>query len=129
MFMTSSLTTQSHSMRCESYVPVVCATLPFKPSIDQSSTSSYYTNPVLGGASPLQQTDTESTVSSVVASVADTALPTFPRLKNNVVQQTRNSLSPTSQIPITYCTTVYRHLQLPHSTTMCDLEPTTDNYQ
>jgi len=129
MFMTSSTTAQSHCMRCESYVPVVCATLLSKPSIDQSSTPSYCTHPVLGEASPMQQIDTESTDSSVVASAAVTALPTFPRLKYNVVPQTRNSLSASSRIPITYCTTFYRHLQLPRSTMICDLEPTTDNYQ
>jgi len=61
----------------------------------------------------VEQIDTESTVSSVVASDAVTALLTFPRLRNNVMPQTRNSLSASSLIPITYCTTFYRHLQLP----------------
>jgi len=28
-----------------------------------------------------------------------------------------------------YCTTYYHHLRLPHSTMICDLEPTTDNYK
>jgi len=82
MFVTLSATALSLCMHCESYVPVVCAILPSKPSIDQSSTPSYYTHPVLGGASPMQQINTELTVSSVVASAAVTALPTFPRLKN-----------------------------------------------
>jgi len=55
--------------------------------------------------------------------------PTCPHLKNNVVQQTRNSLLASCLIPITYCTTFYRHLQLPRSTMVCDFESTTDNYQ
>jgi len=52
---TSSTTAQSHCIRCESYVPVVCATLPSKPFIDQSSTPSYCTHPVLGGMVGLHQ--------------------------------------------------------------------------
>jgi len=55
---------------------------------------------------------------------ADQALCLFVSLCNRP-----NSLSASSLIPITYCTTYYRHLQLPHSTMICDLEPATDNYQ
>jgi len=44
-------------------------------------------------------------------------------------QQTRNSLSASSLIPINYCTAFYCHLPLPRSTMICDLETSTDNYQ
>jgi len=110
-------------------VPVVFATLSSKLFIDQSLTPSYYTHAVLGGASPMQQIDTELTVSSVVASAAVTALLTFPRLKNSVVQQTRNSLS---ALCIQSNTNHLLHYLLPLPTVASqhyDMRPRTHNRQ
>jgi len=55
--------------------------------------------------------------------------PDLPTFEEQCSAADRKHFVSNHQIPITYCNTFYRLLQLPHDTTICDLESTIDNYQ